>query len=59
VHSIYAAWERGEYSSVAWAHPEIEFGSADGPDPGISTGLAAMMVVQSVHAHLAANSQRL
>jgi ketosteroid isomerase-like protein len=43
VHSIYAAWERGEYSSVAWAHPEIEFGSADGPEPGISTGLAAML----------------
>ncbi len=25
VRSVYAAWERGDYSSVAWAHPEIEY----------------------------------
>src|ERR1700736_6416350 len=25
VRSIYAAWEHGDYSSVEWAHPEIDY----------------------------------
>ncbi len=42
VRSIYAAWERGDYSSVEWADPNIDFGWADGPTPGRSKGLGEM-----------------
>jgi ketosteroid isomerase-like protein len=38
VRSISAAWQRGDYGSVEWADPEIEFVIADGPEPGRSTG---------------------
>jgi ketosteroid isomerase-like protein len=42
VRSISACWERGDYSSVEWADPEIEFVIADGPEPGHSTGHAGL-----------------
>jgi ketosteroid isomerase-like protein len=42
VRSICSAWERGDFASADWAHPEIESGWADGPSPGSRVGLAAM-----------------
>jgi ketosteroid isomerase-like protein len=42
VRSLYEAWERGDFCSVEWAHPEIEFVSVDGPAPGSWTGRAGM-----------------
>jgi ketosteroid isomerase-like protein len=42
VGSIYASWERGDFSSAAWADAEIEFGMADGPEPGSATGRTEM-----------------
>jgi ketosteroid isomerase-like protein len=42
VHSIFDAWERGDFSRTDWASPEIEFGFGDGPDPQRWTGIAGM-----------------
>jgi ketosteroid isomerase-like protein len=43
VRSIFAASERGDFGSVEWADPEIEFVVADGPLPDRLTGPTAMM----------------
>jgi ketosteroid isomerase-like protein len=42
VRSIYAAWGRGDFSSVEWAHPEIEYILVDGPGPFSRKGLAGL-----------------
>jgi ketosteroid isomerase-like protein len=42
VRSISAAWERGDFSSAEWAHPELEFVAVGGLHPGRSRGVAGM-----------------
>jgi ketosteroid isomerase-like protein len=42
VRSIWAAWERGDFGAIAWAHPDIEYVMADGPSPGTWKGLAGL-----------------
>jgi ketosteroid isomerase-like protein len=42
VRSIYQARERGDFTSIEWADPAIEYVFADGPSPATFTGLAGM-----------------
>jgi ketosteroid isomerase-like protein len=42
VRSLYPAWARGDWRSVEWADPEIEFVGADGPTRGSAKGLAGV-----------------
>ena len=39
VRSIFAAWERGDFSATEWADLELEYTIADGPQPGTWIGL--------------------
>ena len=41
VRSIYAPWERGDFSPAGWEHPEIEITIVGGPGTSTSTGRAA------------------
>jgi hypothetical protein len=42
VRDLYAAWARGDFTSVDWASPDIEFRIADGPAPESWVGREAM-----------------
>jgi ketosteroid isomerase-like protein len=41
VRSIYADWERGDWSSASWAHPDIEYVMVDEPGAQVRKGLVA------------------
>jgi hypothetical protein len=46
VRSIYADWERGDFSADGWADSEIEYARLGwGPDDGVSMGLDGMASV--------------
>jgi ketosteroid isomerase-like protein len=42
VRSIFAAWERGDFRSVEWADPAIEYVIIGGPEPGNWNGVPEM-----------------
>jgi ketosteroid isomerase-like protein len=42
VKSVYAAWERGDWSSADWADPDIEFRVVGGLDSGSWKGVEGM-----------------
>jgi SnoaL-like domain len=42
VRSIFADWARGDWTSAAWAHPEIEYVMVDEPGASTHRGHAGM-----------------
>ena len=42
VRSIFAGWERGDFTAAQWADPDIEFVLAGGVDDGTWTGPVGM-----------------
>jgi ketosteroid isomerase-like protein len=42
VHAILAEWERGDFRSVDWAHPQIEYAIVDDPGSRVGWGVATM-----------------
>ena len=42
VRSLYAAWGQGDFSSIDWADPDIDFVVVDGPRPGRWHGIPDM-----------------
>jgi len=52
VRSLFAAWERGDWSAVDWADPEIEYLLVDEPGARRQSGVAAM--VQTWRGYLSA-----
>ncbi len=43
VRSIYAHWERGDFTRADWASPSIEYLVVGGPSPGGGSGLASLV----------------
>ena len=56
VRSVYQPWERGDFSSTEWAHPEIEFVMHAGPASGSCVGQRGLadlgLSQQDVHSGL-------
>ena len=42
MRSIYEGWARGDWSSVSWAHPDVEYVMVDEPGSTAHHGRAAM-----------------
>ncbi len=48
MRSIYADWERGDFSHVEWADLDIEWTLVDGLSPGTWRGLAGMATTSAL-----------